>query len=169
MQLNYAYTHDGLREDPAYTGTTLTGQMLYGWRSFDVWAHTLSSFVRYRLYQPPASRLRIEAFGGGAWISHRFDNAGEGFVDGQSKGVERNAGATMQGYVTAGLGGCFFLNRHLEGVFDYGYIRNLREAPAHVHLNVVGNKWGLTRTVSLGLRYRFNLPRRATAAIAPAP
>ena len=168
-QLNYAYAHDGFYQNPSYTGTTTTGQIRYGWRSSDVWAHTATALVRYRLYQSASSRLRLEAFGGGAGLSSRFEIAGEGFVAGVSTGVERREGATRQVYLTAGLGACFSVTKHLEGVVDYGYIRNLKEAPDYVHLNTVGNKWGLTRTMSLGLRYRFNLPRRPVPAAAVAP
>ena len=54
----------------------------------------------------------------------------------------------------------YIFNRHLEGVFDYGYIRNLKQTSDYINLNTVGNTWGVTRSGGLGLRYRFNLSRK---------
>lgn len=156
VQLGYAFRHDGARDDPAYTGTTLSGQKIYGWRSFDTWTHSLPLTVRYAVIAQPRSRWQVDILAGTTWVSARGAAAGEEFIDGQSKGVVSNQVRTNHLYVTAGLGVRYAFGRRLEGVFDYGLVRNLKWAPDYIHLNTVGNKWGLTRSMSLGLRYRFN-------------
>jgi hypothetical protein len=157
VQLGYAYAHKALRENPSYTGTTLTGQYIYGWRSFDNWTHTLPFVTRFTVSRA-LSPLQVDIIGGLTWLSTRDTAASEDFVDGQSKGrYDDEIFSKNQLYVTGALGVRYAFTRHLEATFDYGYARNLRWAPEGVHLENTGNKWGLTRSLNLGVRYRFNI------------
>lgn len=159
MQLGYSFQHVRTRDE--HMGTMLNGQQIYGWRSADTWTHALPFTARYTIVSPPNSHLHIDLIGGGIWVSSRFADAAEEFVDGQSRGILTDKDHTTQWFITGGIGARYAIGRHLEGVLDYGIVRNLKWAPEYVHLNVVGNKWGITRSISLGLRYRFNLKKTA--------
>lgn len=66
--------------------------------------------------------------------------------------------------ITAGLGIRYPFGHHFEGVFDWTYSRNLKSVPEYVHQQVTGNKWGMTRALSLGLRYRFAVKKKVAAS-----
>ncbi len=157
VQLGYAYSHSRYYENPEYTLTTVSGQHIYGWRSSDVWTHALPLTVRYSVLSQPRARLRVDIIAGSAWVNARAGDAAEEFIDGQSQGRLTDGDHTTQLYLTAGLGARYLFGRHLEGVFDYTWIRNLKYAPEYIHLETTGNAWGITRSISLGVRYRFNI------------
>jgi hypothetical protein len=161
VQLGYAWRHYKTGEDPSHVGTTANGQPTYGWRSSETWTHALPFTVRYTLLPASRARLQLDLIGGGTWVSSRFRVAAEDFINGQSQGLVSQQDQTRQWYLTAGLGARYSFSQHVEGVFDYALIRNTQRIPDYVHLGTVGNKWGLTRSISLGLRYRFNLKKQA--------
>ncbi|RZJ93911.1 MAG: hypothetical protein EOO60_04185 [Hymenobacter sp.] len=161
VQFSYAYSHDKYYKNPDYTGTTIGGQQVYGWRSSDTWTHTIPLTLRYELVRLPGSRLRVDILGGYTWLSARTTSAGEEFINGQSKGIFSTGDHTTQSYVTLGLAARYVFSRRFEGVFEYGRARNLKTASEAVHLETTGNKWGLTRSMSLGVRYRFNIHKPA--------
>ena len=161
VQLGYSYSHEGDYNNPAYTGTTLSGQQLSGWQSSDNWTHAIPLTVRYGLLSSPNGHFQVDILGGGTWvIAHKAD-AREDFIDGQSQGLRSHDYRTQQLYVTLGLAARYVFSRRFEGVFEYGQVRNLKTASEAVHLQTVGNKWGLTRSLSLGVRYRFNIEKSA--------
>ncbi|MFD2721788.1 hypothetical protein ACFST9_23935 [Hymenobacter monticola] len=67
-------------------------------------------------------------------------------------------------YATGGIGLRYPFGRNFEGVFDWTYSKNFRPASEYVHLAVTGNKLGLTRALSLGLRYRFAVGKKKAAS-----
>jgi hypothetical protein len=107
------------------------------------------------------SRLQLDLIGGGTWVNSRFRVAAEDFINGQSLGLVSQEDHTRQWYLTAGLGARYSFSQHVEGVLEYTLIRNTQRIPAYVHLATLGNRWGLTRSISLGLRYRFNGKKQA--------
>jgi hypothetical protein len=161
VQISYAWRHAKTGEDPSHVGTTATGQPTYGWRSAETWTHALPFTVRYTLIPESRSRLQLDLIGGGTWVNSRFRVAAEDFINGQSLGIVSQEDHTKQWYLTAGLGARYSFSHRLEGVFDYTLIRNTQRIPDYVHLGTVGNRWGLTRSISLGLRYRFDVKKQA--------
>lgn len=164
VQLGYAYTHEGDYDNPAYTGTTLSGQQLAGWRSSDTWVHAVPLSVRYNLFRLNDLPLQVDILGGSTWVSGHKADSNEDFIDGQSQGLHSRDFRTQQFYVTLGLAARYVFSRRFEGVFEYGRARNLKTASEGVHLETTGNKWGLTRSMSLGVRYRFNMHKVAKRA-----
>ncbi|RZJ93912.1 MAG: hypothetical protein EOO60_04190 [Hymenobacter sp.] len=164
VQLGYAYTHEGDYDNPAYTGTTLSGQHLSGWQSSDTWMHAVSLVVRYGLLRSPDNHFQIDILGGSTWVRGHKAEAREDFIDGQSQGLYSQEFRTQHFYVTLGLAARYVFSRRFEGVFEYGRARNLKTASEAVHLETTGNKWGLTRSMSLGVRYRFNMHKVAKRA-----
>jgi hypothetical protein len=158
VQIGYAFQHIGTRD--TYAGTTLTGQQIDGWRSSDTWTHAVPFTVRYTLIPASLSRLQLDIIGGGSWVSSRFLVAGEEFIDGKSPGIVSSEDHTKQWYLTAGIGVRYGFGRHFEGVFDYALLRNTQRVPEYIHLATVGNKLGLTRAISLGVRYQFHLKKQ---------
>ena len=69
------------------------------------------------------------------------------------------------GYYTVGVGVRVPLGRHVEGVLDGTYNRNLHTASEAVNFNTTGNRYGLTRALSIGLRYRFNVRKKPSASL----
>jgi opacity protein-like surface antigen len=161
VQLGYAFKHDSYGSD--HMGTTLTGQRTYGWRTFNTWTHAVPLAVRYDLYRLPNSRLHIDALLGITFVRARFKIAAADYVDDVLVEEGRNQDRASQWYVTAGVGVRYPFSRRFEGVFNYGYARNFKRATEHVHAQTTGNSWGLTRSFSIGLRYRFAIgkPRQA--------
>lgn len=161
LQLGYAYFHDGYYRNPEYTLTTVTGQHVYGWRSSDTWIHTIPLAVRYAIISQPQSHLQVDVLGGSTWLNARVEQAGEEFIDGQSQGRLSNEFRTTQLYITLGLQTRYTFSRHLGGMINYALIRNTKSVPEYVHLSLAGNKWGITRSISIGVSYLFNVRKSA--------
>lgn len=103
-------------------------------------------------------RLRADLLLGLAYAHSAYDYDAHTEVDGVTVGPHTtDSGQGGQVCLTGGLSGRFVFNRHFEAVVDYMINRNLKDMPAYTHQQVTGNRWGLTRSISLGLRYRFNL------------
>ena len=85
---------------------------------------------------------------------------GEDRVNGQVVRQRRDEARATNGYYTMGAAVQVPLGRHLEGVLDWTYNRNLRAAPEEVNFNTTGNRYGLTRAIGIGLRYRFNVRKK---------
>jgi hypothetical protein len=161
VQLGYSWRHAKTGEEPSHVGTTATGQPTYGWRSSETWTHALPFTVRYTLIPESRSRLQLDVIGGGTWVNSRFRVAAEDFINGQSLGIVSQEDHTRQWYLSAGLGARYSFSQRVEGVLEYTLIRNTQRIPDYVHLATLGNRWGLTRSISLGLRYRFNGKKQA--------
>ncbi len=167
-QLSYkASSHTSL-EDPSYTGTTLTGQHTSGTRGADSRQQALPLLIRYAFIKSPHPRLQLDVVGGMTLVAAHFNSYGSDFVDGQLVREISSQGRAAQLFATLGVGARYPFGEHFEGVLDYHYSRNLKAVPEGIHQLVTGNKYGLTRALSLGLRYRFALPKKA-AAPPPAP
>ena len=122
--------------------------------------------MRYALYKRQ-SRLRVDAILGIAWAYDSFSIFSQGFFISQASAAriplkERSSSDHgSQFFGTAGASLRWVFNRHFELVGDLTWNRNLKEVPDYTHLQVTGNKFGLTSNTSFGLRYRFNLRKPA--------
>ena len=165
VQIGYAYRHELYQSDPAYTGTTLTGHFVSGSSYSERWTHCLPLEARYAVLFL-GRRFQVDALLGLTAVQLRTLVRGENRVDGQVVSRFEQAMKATQGYASGGAGLRYAFGKHVEGVFDWTYSRNFHPASADVHLETVGNKWGLTRTLSLGLRYRFAVHKRAAPSTA---
>lgn len=160
LQLGYAHAHELYQSDPSYTGTTLTGHFVSGSSYSERWTQCLPLTARYVVLYA-GRHWQVDALLGLTLLKTRALARGENRVDGQVVShVEQDLQAT-QGYASGGVGLRYAFGRHLEGEWDWTYSRNFHQAPEYVHLETVGNKWGLTRALSLGLNYRFAIRRRS--------
>lgn len=164
LQAGYVYGHTADDRDPVYTGTSLTGDFVSGSSANERWTHCVSSLARYEALRFFKPRLRVDALVGLTFLQTRDIAAGEERVNYQVVNSYYSKQEASDLYATAGVGVRCPFGRHLEGIFDWTYSRNFHAAPEYVHQSVARNKYGLTRALSLGLRYRFNLKKLATAA-----
>lgn len=155
IQLGGTYGHEAHSDDPSYTGTTLSGQYLDGSSYSKRWTYCLPVLARYAVVRSPNPRLQIDALAGLTLLGTRAVSAAENRINHQVVSSYYVEDKATQLYATAGVGLRYSFGRHLEGVLDWTYSRNFHAASDNVHLSVTGNKLGLTRALSLGLRYRF--------------
>lgn len=164
VQLGYGYLHEA-SEDPGASGVTLSGQSItLNRHGQENWQQAFPLLARYSLSNRSRSRLRADALAGLTMVTSRFNFHNEHLLDGQVTFQENISDHATQFYVTIGAGLRFVINRHFEAVGDLAWSRNLDTAPEYIHQEVTGNKWGITRAVNLGLRYRFAVREKTPAA-----
>jgi hypothetical protein len=161
VQVGYTYSHDVHDHNPSYTGTTVSGEPMSGSLYNELWEQAIPLGFRYCLLRWPKPRLQIDVIAGTTVVTSRFQFDEVNKISSRVTHEFHSSGHATQLYATLGLGARYPFGRHFEGVFDYSYSRNLRSVPEGLHLAVSGNEWGLTRAYSLGLRYRFNLKKKA--------
>ena len=116
----------------------------------------LPLLVRYSLFHRSNGRFNLDVLGGTTFLSDRFV-AELTRTEGQEVIAYRyNQGAGFNLYATAGLGARYLFGKHLELVGEIAYSRVLKNVEPDVHRLLLGNPTGLTRSNSIGLRYRFN-------------
>ncbi|MBF9237601.1 outer membrane beta-barrel protein [Hymenobacter sp. BT683] len=116
----------------------------------------LPVLVRYTALRERHTGLQLDVVGGGTVAFSSIEEHYLGFVGGPPVVEQTFTERTTQKYVTAGLGVRYPLGRHVEGVLDWAYSRNLASMPTEQRKGFTGNKYGLTRAVGLGLTYRFH-------------
>jgi hypothetical protein len=163
IQLAGNYSYNRFIQDPYYISFASLGQCLDGAKEERRWTCAVPLLARYSVLSSPRHRLQADFIIGGTFLRTHFVSKSEERVNHEVVASYYSEDKVIQAYITAGLGIRYSFWRHLEGVFDYSYSRNFRSAPEAVHLEVTGNKWGLTRAYSLGLRYRFNLKKKVGA------
>jgi len=161
LQLGYTRARESHSDDPSYIGTSLSGQYLDGSRYTNRATDCLPLLARYAIVGYAHSRLQIDGLLGVCLLKTAEASGAENRVNGQVVSRRYTNDKATQLYATGGIGFRYPFGRHLEGVFDWTYSRNFHPSSEAVHLSVTGNKWGLTRALSLGLRYRFALKKKA--------
>jgi len=164
LQVGYVYGHTTDNSDPTYTGTSLSGDFVSGSSANERWTHCVSSLARYEALRFFKPRLRVDALVGLTFLQTRDIAAGEERVNYQVVNSYYSKQEASDLYATVGVGVRCPFSQHLEGIFDWTYSRNFHSAPEYIHQSVARNKYGLTRALSLGLRYRFDLKKTASAA-----
>ncbi|MCI1187015.1 outer membrane beta-barrel protein [Hymenobacter sp. DH14] len=164
IQAGYANIMHSSREDPAYEGTTLSGSYITGKRGSDTRTLTIPLIIRYSLIRRAHPRLQIDAIAGGTLVADNYSLFYLDYVDGVLVRDYHESAHITQVCATAGLGARYPFGRHLEGVLDWTYSRNLKAVPEPIHQQVTGNRFGLTRALSLGLRYRFAVKKKEAVA-----
>ena len=141
-----------------------SGQVRTGFFKNSTSDYVVPVTLRYALSKR-RPRLRADFLLGLAYVHSSFVSDSHTEIDGVTVAGSEKASNGQGGQLCAslGLGGRWVFNRHFEALADLMVNRNLQEVPASTHQQATGNKLGLTRSISLGLRYRFNL-RKPTAA-----
>ena len=160
IQLGYTYSRDIFDLNPSYTGTNDAGEPTSGSRYSGQWEQAAPLVLRYSLVQRSVPRLQLDAIVGTTLVASRFEYDETRKVNSLVVYHTHSSDRTTQLYITAGLGLRYPFGKHFEGVFDYSYSRNLKSVSEGLHLQVTGNRFGLTRAYSLGVRYRFNFGKR---------
>jgi hypothetical protein len=166
LQMGYSYRHEVDHLDPSYTGTTLAGQYVSGSSANDSWTHCLPLLARYAAVRSPGHRWQVDVLAGLTGVQTRQLAAAENRVDNQVVSRFSTDVRAVQLYASAGVGVRCSFGQHMEGVLDWTYSRNFRPAPEYAHVQATGNKYGLTRALSLGLRYRFAVRKKAATPAA---
>lgn len=149
--LRYRDTHRG-----GGYGTTVSGapSSLDTYEKVDSWAIPLTA--RYTITRNTKRRLQVEVLAGLSYVKKSIKNEHKEMVNGEITNCRYIEGSGSNLYGMAGIGGRFQLIRHLEIVGDYGFNRVIKNVDPDVHLQLIGNRSGLTRNRSIGIRYRFN-------------
>jgi len=167
VQAGICWEQKSTNQDPVYQGTSLSGQYLDGSRYNERRTYSVPVLVRYAVVRSPRPRLQMDAVLGLTLLGSKYRLAEVRRIDHQVVSSFEDYGQATQLYATAGIGLRYSFGQHFEGVLDWTYSKNFRSAPDYVHLNVTGNKYGLTRAVSLGLRYRFAIKKKAAVDSGP--
>lgn len=116
--------------------------------------------VRYCLTRQLAEKLKFDAIGG---VTLGYSNptlTTTRKIDGQV--VEQTEMGTKlnSSYYTAGLGVRWVFSPRWEAVFDWTFSRNIAPVPKIVY-SLAGTRNGITRSLGLGLRYRFDFVKKS--------
>ena len=163
LQLGATYARKSFVDDPSYIRTTLSGQYEDGAYHSKRWTYCLPLLARYAVVRFPKPRLQVDAILGLSLVGTLDKFSVENRVNGQVVASYSEVNKAAHLYATGGVGLRYPFGRHFEGVFDWTYSKNFRSAPDYVHLAVTGNKLGLTKALSLGLRYRFAVQKKTAA------
>jgi hypothetical protein len=163
LQAGLSYTREHQHMDPSYTGTMLNGDYVDG--SFDSkrWTYCVPVLARYAVVRFPKPRLQVDGLLGWTLLGTQSREQGEQRVNGQVVHQSTYLGQATNGYYTFGMGVRCPFGRHVEGVVDWTYNRNVRPSSEAVNFNTTGNQHGFTRALTLGLRYRFNGRKKPSA------
>ena len=164
LQLGYTRTRESQSDDPTNIGTSLSGQHLDGSSYTKRATDCLPLLARYTVVGYSHTRLQIDGILGLCLLKTTEASGAENRVNGQVVSSRYTNDKATQLYAVGGIGFRYPFGQHLEGVFDWTYSRNFHTSSEAVHLSVTGNKWGLTRALSLGLRYRFVVKKKAAAS-----
>lgn len=163
VQLGLSYRQEYDRRNPYYAFTLPNGDYMESRGTYENWTYVVPLLARYAVVPPSKFRLQVEALAGVTVLGTKYRVREEDRVNGQV--VSRNSFGEQltQGYYTVGAGVRCPFGRRVEGVFDWTYSRNVRAAPEAVHRTTTGNRYGLTRALSVGVRYRFDVPKKPAA------
>lgn len=164
LQVGGTYSRDVHDENPSYIGTTPTGVPTRGTYRSERWTYCMPVLGRYAVVRSPQPRLQVDALLGASLVGTRVVFGGDNQVNGQVVSTFYEENKATHVYATGGLGLRYPFGRRFEGVFDWTYSRNLRRTSPGVQQAVTGNPWGLTRALSLGLRYRFAVKKKPPTA-----
>ena len=164
VQVGVMYMHDTFTGGGA--GVNSAGKPIADIHIDNTWNTVIPLLVRFTLIRTSDRRFNMDVLAGGTY----------GFSHGRSERTETIAGQVTKYsldevrqpgfFLTAGLAGRFIFNRRWEIVGDWTYSRNTANISQQSYWQA-GVPNGRTRGLSLGVRYRFNLKRKATAATAP--
>jgi hypothetical protein len=116
----------------------------------------------------PGTRLQADAILGITWGHHFYKATTYDQLNGKITREYAYGNQGSLGYLTAGIGGRYGISQHFEATGDITWNRTMNDESSAVHRQVSGNSLGLTRSMSIGVRYRFNL-RKPTAIIPANP
>jgi hypothetical protein len=114
----------------------------------------------------PTTRLQADAIVGITWAHHFYQATSYDQLNGKITREYAYGNQGSLGYLTVGLGGRYGISQHFEATGEVSWSRTMKDASRAIHRQVSGNSLGLTRSMSIGVRYRFNL--RKPAALRPA-
>lgn len=154
-QIGYSYRHEHEFMDPFYSGINSSGQTVSGSITNDFWTHCIPLLARYTVLQFSENRFRVDGILGLTVLNAREFSAVENRVSGLVVSSPATDYKATQLYASFGFGSRYSFSRCLEGILDWTYSRNFRQASPDIHFQATGNRFGLTRALSLGLRYRF--------------
>ena len=160
LQLGVSYTTERNQMDPAYTGTMLNGDYVDGATDSRQWTYCVPVLARYAMLRYPKPRFQVDGILGLTLLGTSYTESAEDRVNGRVVRSYYDEGKATQLYATVGLGLRCPFGRHFEGVFDWTYNRNFQSASEYVNFNTTGNRYGFTRAISLGLRYRFDVKKK---------
>jgi hypothetical protein len=164
LQAGISYTRELDHFDPSYTGTMLNGDYVDGAYDSKRWTYCVPVLARYAVVRFPRPRLQVDALAGLTLLGTESRVQSEDRVNGQVVRQNSYEGKATNGYYAFGVGVRCPVGRHVEGVVDWTVNRNFRPASEGVNFNTTGNRYGFTRAISLGLRYRFNFPKKPSAS-----
>ncbi|QNH63360.1 hypothetical protein [Hymenobacter sediminicola] len=116
----------------------------------------LPLMVRYSLYRKSKGRFNIDILGGITLLSDRFVAELTRTEGPEVIAYRYNEGKGLNIYASTGVGARYLFGKRLEVVGDISFSRVLKNVEPDVHRLLLGNSTGLTRSNSIGLRYRFN-------------
>jgi hypothetical protein len=164
IQIGFSYQNESKYRDPLYTGTRLNGDYIEGFQTSKRWTYCVPVLVRYAVVRYPKPRLQVDVLLGLTLLGTESSYEVEDRVNGQVVRQYSYGGKATQGYYTAGVGFRYPFGRHFEGVLDWTYNRNFRSTSEGVNFNTTGNRYGFTRAINLGVRYRFNVRKKPAAS-----
>ncbi|AWM33098.1 outer membrane beta-barrel protein [Hymenobacter nivis] len=158
VQAGIMYMHDTFTGGGA--GVNSAGKPIADIRTDNTWNTLVPMLLRFTLIRTSDRRFSMDALAGGTY----------GFSHGRLEQTETVAGQVIRYnlievrqpgfFLTVGLAGRFIFNRRWEIVGDWTYSRNTANISKQSYWQA-GVPNGRTRGLSLGVRYRFNLKRKA--------
>ncbi|WP_426490768.1 hypothetical protein [Hymenobacter sp. 102] len=112
---------------------------------------------KYVVRKNNISPFQIDIIGGVILVRQQADSEFTKVKNQQIVDYYYIEGVSSNMYATFGISGRYLLWNRLELVAESGFNRILKNVPAEVHRNIIGNPSGLTGNHNIGVRYRFDL------------
>ena len=157
VQAGYTYAHQLTQSGATPAGSTPLGQAVSRSSSDERWVHCLPVLARYAAARR-AHLLQVEALLGATWLLTRAEASVTYQTASQVLARTDLGSRAGQLYCTGGAGLRYLVGRRLEANLDLTYSRSFRAQPGDATAGV----WGLTGAAACGLRYRFDVRKRAS-------
>ena len=167
VQMDYSSQHF-LNERTAY-GISTTGNQISKYLYVESHTRALFTSARRQLTRKQGHRVQFDALVGGGFVHYRDSIAIVNKTDGRITSKGGYSDQANNFYLALSPALTFRFNRHFEGCFELLFTKNLNNIGRSYSTQVLNSTLGFQRGFNLGLRYRFNLPRRLAPATISSP
>jgi hypothetical protein len=159
IQASYSAYH--LLIETTNYGTTVTGEPTSYQLYAEDWVKAVPILLRYRLTHNQAHRLQFDGSLGTTLVVYRDKQETTSTTSGQVVNQHSWGGHAVNGYLTLGPAVSYRFSRHLQACFDLLLTKNLHSIDRTFSTQQLNSTLGFQHGWSLGLRYGFQVKRRA--------
>ncbi|ALW85924.1 hypothetical protein AUC43_12950 [Hymenobacter sedentarius] len=145
-------------------GTTATGEPTSRYSSSEDWATALPVLLRRRLTHQAAHRFQFDGLAGLTVVQYRDQLAVIEQTNGHVVREQAWGSRATNSYLTLGPAASYLFGQHVEATVEASLTKNLRTIDRTFSTQQLNGTLGFQRGWNVGLRYRFDVKRKAGAS-----